>query len=135
MPAGSPRRQNSAPECTLRRSVARSIYGECGGYMVLGESLVDADGVDHPMLGLLSLKTSFLQRRLHLGYRRLTPFGDLPWDAPLTAHEFHFARVVSEGDGDPLFEAEAVDGTPLGPIGLRRERVMGSFAHVIDVQA
>lgn len=108
------------------------IYGECGGYMVLGESLTDADGVDHPMLGLLSLKTSFLHRQLHLGYRLLTPIGTLPWDAPLAAHEFHFARVVSEGDGDPLFEAEGADGTSLGPIGLRRGRTMGSFAHVID---
>ncbi len=108
------------------------IYGECGGYMVLGESLTDADGADHPMLGLLPLQTSFKHRLLQLGYRKLTPLGDLPWDAPLTAHEFHFARIVSEGDADRLFEAESADGTPLGPAGLRRGRVMGSFAHVID---
>ncbi len=108
------------------------VYGECGGYMALGESLVDAEGRDHPMLGLLSLVTSFRHRMLHLGYRRLTPLGDLPWDAPLMAHEFHFARIVSEGDGDPLFEAETADGVALGPMGLRRGRVMGSFAHVID---
>jgi cobyrinic acid a,c-diamide synthase len=110
------------------------VYGECGGYMVLGESLIDAEGVDHPMLGLLPLVTSFKHRMLHLGYRLLRPIGELPWDVPLTAHEFHFARVVSEGDGDPLFEAEGADGTVLGPMGLRRERVMGSFAHVIDAR-
>jgi cobyrinic acid a,c-diamide synthase len=108
------------------------IYGECGGYMVLGESLVDAEGTDNPMLGLLPLVTSFRHRLLHLGYRLLRPFNDLPWSVPLTAHEFHFARIVSEGDGDRVFEAESADGTPLGPIGLRRGRVMGSFAHVID---
>jgi cobyrinic acid a,c-diamide synthase len=111
------------------------IYGECGGYMVLGESLVDADGADHPMLGLLPVATSFKHRMLHLGYRVLRPFGDLPWKVPLSAHEFHYARVVSEGDGDPLFEAEGADGAALGPMGLRRGRVMGSFAHVIDRQA
>lgn len=118
----------------MHTSVERGalIYGECGGYMVLGDSLGDADGAEHPMLGLLRLTTSFRRRMLHLGYRRLRPLGDLPWKTPLTAHEFHFARIVSEGDGDPLFEAESVDGEPLGPIGLRRGRVMGSFAHVID---
>ena len=86
------------------------------------------------MLGLLPLTTSFKHRMLHLGYRLLTPLGDLPWSAPLTAHEFHFARVVSEGDADRLFEAEDASGTPLGPIGLRRGRIMGSFAHVIDAR-
>ncbi len=110
------------------------IYGECGGYMVLGESLTDADGLDHPMLGLLPLSTSFKHRMLHLGYRALEPLSDLPWDVPLTAHEFHFARVVSEGDGDRLFEAESAAGEALGPAGLRRGRVMGSFMHVIDTR-
>jgi cobyrinic acid a,c-diamide synthase len=108
------------------------IYGECGGYMVLGESLVDAEGAEHPMLGLLSLVTSFRHRMLHLGYRLLRPLDGLPWTVPLTAHEFHFARIVSEGDGDRVFEVEGADGAPLGPIGLRRGRVIGSFAHVIE---
>ena len=51
---------------------------------------------------------------------------------PLTAHEFHFASIVEEGEGDPLFEAMDASGQALGPIGRRRGRVMGSFAHVID---
>ena len=29
------------------------IYGECGGFMVLGKTLTDKDGVTHPMAGLL----------------------------------------------------------------------------------
>ncbi|CAN0606380.1 unnamed protein product, partial [Ectocarpus sp. 12 AP-2014] len=39
----------------VRSAAARGalIYGECGGYMVLGEGLVDADGTRHPMIGLL----------------------------------------------------------------------------------
>ena len=49
------------------------IYGECGGYMVLGEGLVDADGERHEMLGLLPVVTSYQRRERHLGYRRLTP--------------------------------------------------------------
>ena len=108
------------------------IYGECGGYMVLGESLIDAEGRRHRMLGLLPVSTSFEKRKLHLGYRRLKPLGDLPWSTPLTAHEFHFARILHEGDGEALFEATDASGQMLGPIGLRRGRVMGSFAHVID---
>ena len=108
------------------------IYGECGGYMVLGDSLVDAEGTPHRMLGLLPLSTSFAERRLHLGYRRLRPLGDVPWARPVNAHEFHFASILAEGSGERLFEAETADAAPLGPVGLRHGRVMGSFAHVID---
>jgi cobyrinic acid a,c-diamide synthase len=111
------------------------VYGECGGYMVLGEHLEDADGTRHRMLGLLPLATSFAARRLHLGYRRLAPLGGLPWSGALAAHEFHYATILAEDDGDPLFDAATADGAPLGPIGRRHGRVMGSFAHVIDRMA
>ncbi len=43
-----------------------AIYGECGGYMVLGHGLIDGDGARHEMAGLLPLETSFAARRLHL---------------------------------------------------------------------
>ncbi len=117
----------------LERAAARGalIYGECGGYMVLGEGLVDADGVSHKMLGLLGLETSFAERRRHLGYRRLAPLGGLPWRGVLRGHEFHYATTLRE-EGEPLFLAHDAEGADLGACGLRRGRVMGSFAHVID---
>lgn len=108
------------------------IYGECGGYMVLGDGLVDADGARHEMLGFLPLETSFAQRRLHLGYRTLTCGDQAPWSGRLAAHEFHYASIVNEGSADRLFEAADSMGETVGAIGLRRERTMGSFAHVID---
>ncbi len=108
------------------------VYGECGGYMMLGEGLIDAEGHRHAMLGLLGLETSFAQRKLHLGYRNLTPIGGSPFGAqPLSGHEFHYA-TTSRAAGDPLFEARDAEGGALGAAGLRRGRVCGSFAHVID---
>ena len=57
----------------LRRFAAtRPVHGECGGYMVLGQTLVDAGGDTHPMAGLLGVATSFAKRRMHLGYRDVT---------------------------------------------------------------
>ncbi|WP_421695225.1 cobyrinate a,c-diamide synthase [Aestuariivirga sp.] len=107
------------------------IYGECGGYMVLGESLTDAEGITHPMAGLLPVVTSFASRKLHLGYRRLTPLSPAPWIAPLNAHEFHYSTLVSQSAAEPLFDAADATGERLAPMGLRRGRVMGSYAHVI----
>ncbi len=111
------------------------IYGECGGYMVLGESLTDAEGQAHAMAGLLPLSTSFARRKLHLGYRRLEPLTDAPWSAALNAHEFHYSTLVSEGAADRLFAARDASGTELPPMGLRRGKVMGSYAHVIAESA
>jgi cobyrinic acid a,c-diamide synthase len=107
-----------------------NIYGECGGYMVLGDALTDADGNTHNMAGLLSLETSFADRKLHLGYRDLTPNGGV-FHGPLKAHEFHYATTL-RAEGQPLFTAHDAEGTLLPPMGLIRDRVSGSFAHVID---
>jgi cobyrinic acid a,c-diamide synthase len=112
-----------------------AIYGECGGYMVLGESLIDADGTGHAMAALLPIKTSFASRRLHLGYRVATLDSDGPLGSRgqvFRGHEFHYATIVTEGEGAPLFRLEDPDGAAIGSAGRVRGRVMGSFTHLID---
>jgi cobyrinic acid a,c-diamide synthase len=113
----------------LRNSKAL-IYGECGGYMVLGDALIDAQGQSHVMTGLLPLTTSFATRKLHLGYRQLTPLGG-PWTKTLRGHEFHYSSIENEGKADRLFNATDATGEDLGNIGLKRGMVMGSYAHII----
>lgn len=106
------------------------IYGECGGYMTLGEGLIDTDGMRHEMAGLLKLETSFAMRRLHLGYRRIAALGG-PLTGTYTAHEFHYSTEIS-AKGAPLFEAVDASGDALGSYGLREGHVCGSYLHVID---
>jgi cobyrinic acid a,c-diamide synthase len=106
------------------------IYGECGGYMVLGEALVDAEGRTHGMAGLLPLATSFASPRLHLGYRRVEALGG-PFPGGWAAHEFHYATTL-KAEGEPLFRAWDAEGAELPLMGLRRGHVAGSFAHLID---
>jgi cobyrinic acid a,c-diamide synthase len=120
----------------VRDAAARgvSIFGECGGYMVLGRGLEDETGVRHAMAGLLGLESSFAKRRLHLGYRRatLTAAGALgETGAVFRGHEFHYAAVLAE-DGAPLFAISGADGADLGLCGLTEGRVAGSFVHLID---
>ncbi|WP_312470067.1 MULTISPECIES: cobyrinate a,c-diamide synthase [Brucella] len=119
---------------SMRRAADRGvpIYGECGGYMVLGETLEDSSCVKHPMLGLLPLETSFAKRKMHLGYRKLEPLSGSPWPSPLYAHEFHYASIVREGEAERLFRIRDALGEELGEAGLRVGSVAGSFMHVID---
>ena len=83
------------------------------------------------MAGLLALETSFAQRELHLGYRRLTPLSDI-WPGPhaVTGHEFHYTTAL-RAEGQPLFAAQDAAGRDLGKMGLRAGSVSGSYAHVI----
>ena len=98
--------------------------------MTMGEGLTDADGNRHAMLGLLPLETSFAKRKLHLGYRNLSPQGGL-WDMPLNGHEFHYATTLN-AKGTPLFKATDAETTELPDMGLINGPYSGSFAHVID---
>ena len=102
--------------------------------MVMGRTLVDAEGTGHAMAGLLGLETSFAQRRLHLGYRRasLCRAGILgPAAAGFRGHEFHYATILAE-PGEPLFRAADAGGTDHGTCGLIAGRIAGSFIHLID---
>ena len=107
------------------------IYGECGGFMVLGEHLIDAEGEAHPMAGLLPVSTSFEKRIRHLGYRKLTHDSPLPWSKKLRGHEFHYSTLTASREGAPLFEAVNATGEPQTTMGYVQERIMGSYAHVI----
>jgi cobyrinic acid a,c-diamide synthase len=111
------------------------IYGECGGYMLLGESLTDAEGTPHRMLGFLPVETSFSVRKRSLGYRRLRGAAGSPFAGRYTAHEFHYSTVARQGAGTPLFTAEDALGNDLGPAGLVNGNVCGSYMHLIDLAA
>ncbi|WP_108682356.1 cobyrinate a,c-diamide synthase [Methyloceanibacter sp. wino2] len=112
----------------------RPVHGECGGYMVLGKGLVDADGVRHAMTGLLSHATSFADRKMHLGYREaklLEPSVLGGIGARVRGHEYHYARVIEPGDDAPLAALADGEGTPIGSSGGRRGTVTGTFFHAI----
>ncbi|WP_166141591.1 cobyrinate a,c-diamide synthase [Methylosinus sp. RM1] len=118
----------------LRRFAAtRPIHGECGGYMTLGRTLIDAAGAVHEMAGLLDLTTSFAQRKLHLGYRRARLLGDCALGAAgdaLAGHEFHYATIVSE-KGQPFAMVTDAYSQEERPAGLRAGLVTGSFFHAM----
>jgi len=121
----------------LRSAAARraAVYGECGGYMVLGRTLRDGDGRDHAMAGLLPLETSFAAPQRHLGYRSAALLGDGPLGRAGTVyrgHEFHFASEQQSAAVEPLFARRDAAGAKRGLAGQRDGRVMGSFLHLVD---
>jgi cobyrinic acid a,c-diamide synthase len=123
----------------LRELADRSIpiHGECGGYMVLGRGLEDANGVRHEMTGLLGLETSFAKRKLHLGYRRAKLRATCPLGVEGTevfGHEFHYASTLSTG-GISLVDCSDASGVDVPEQGVRQGATTGTFFHIIDEAA
>lgn len=119
-------------------AASRPVHGECGGYMVLGAVLEDADGVSHPMAGLLDHATSFKRRKLALGYRRASLLHGGVLGAAgsmLRGHEFHYASVTDAGTDLPLCRLWDATGKDLGGAGGVRGLVSGSFLHLICREA
>lgn len=111
----------------------RPVHGECGGYMMLGQGLIDKEGVRHEMAGLLGLETSFAKRKFHLGYRKArlnAPMPGFAAGAVLRGHEFHYTTILDEPDA-PLADVSDAEGATVPETGSRRGHVTGTFFHLI----
>ena len=126
----------SAEKCFVAiRSHAktRPVHGECGGYMVLGKSLIDKNGTAHKMLGLLGLVTSYEKRKFHLGYRKATAICNTKLfikNSSWRGHEFHYSQILSQPD-DALFTVVDASGDEVQETGSVRGHVTGTFFHLI----
>lgn len=124
---------------TFRKGVCthaetRPVHGECGGYMALGEVLIDKSGTPHRMAGLLGLVTSYEKRKFHLGYRRAELEAPLPGFVPgavLRGHEFHYSTILEQPDA-PLAKVYDADGNPVPETGSHKGHVSGTFFHLIS---
>lgn len=114
-------------------AAAKPVHGECGGYMLLGEALIDAQGERHAMAGLLGLVASYEKRKMHLGYRLATLAAPMPGYGPgarLRGHEFHYSTILAQPD-EPLAAVVDAEGAKTPETGSRRGLVTGGFFHLI----
>ncbi|MFZ5964805.1 cobyrinate a,c-diamide synthase [Thalassococcus sp. BH17M4-6] len=119
-----------------KHAETRPVHGECGGYMALGEALIDKDGTRHAMAGLLGLVTSYEKRKFHLGYRRAVLRSALPGHAPgaaLRGHEFHYSTILDQPDA-ALADVADADGNAVTETGSFRGHVTGTFFHLITAE-
>jgi len=129
------------------------IYAECGGFMVLGRSIV-MDGTEHPMANIFPVHTVFHPKPQGLGYVDATAVLDNPFHpvgTPFRGHEFHYSRcvpcaVVAAGhstapdcpDSSPLHscalrltaQSGHVTGMGEGRDGLLHNSTLASYTHI-----
>ncbi len=116
----------------------RPVHGECGGYMAMGEALIDKEGTPHRMAGLLGLVTSYASRKMHLGYRQAALTAPIPGHAAasrLRGHEFHYSTIIDQPDSALATVTDAT-GTTVAETGSYRQqagggRATGTYFHLI----
>lgn len=126
------------PECYLQelkenRSMRASIkkyieqggrtLAECGGMMYLGEQIENEEGEDFDMVGALSVKTSMKQRKLHLGYRRVSWEGE-----ELMGHEFHYSSMTQDLVNS-IGELQNIRGEVVPTKLIKEKGVLASYQH------
>ncbi|MDR3044084.1 MAG: cobyrinate a,c-diamide synthase [Desulfovibrio sp.] len=101
------------------------IYAECGGFMVLGRSIV-MDGIEHPMADIFPVRTVFHPKPQGLGYVDAAAVLENPFHpvgATFRGHEFHYSRCVPcdapSGTSGASGASEASGGAPSVPSALR----------------
>lgn len=110
------------------------VYAECGGFMVLGESIV-IDGVEHPMSGVFPVQTVFHAKPQGLGYVEADVVSENPF-FPLgmrfRGHEFHYSACRPR-EGAAVTHALRLDpGTGMGggADGLVLANTFAAYTHI-----
>jgi cobyrinic acid a,c-diamide synthase len=121
---------NTAMLASLRQAVPNdlAVYAECGGLMLLGRRLRDADGQQHLMAEVVPLDSTLAGQRLTIGYREATAARTsvlLEAGESVRGHEFHWSAL--ERPAPASSAAYAIDGQPEG---YAAGGTLASYLHV-----
>ncbi len=127
---------NTAMTGALRALAASGgrIYAECGGFMYLMRSIVDADGREHPMCGVFDMTAAMAERFRALGYREVVTTAPSPlgpaWTM-LRGHEFHYSHAVSrDSEAEAVYKVMDRVGWLPEAEGFAKGNVLGSYIHL-----
>jgi len=88
---------NQAAKESVRSFVTNggAVYAECGGLMFLTEAIVDLEGVEHQMTGVIPTKTRMQKGLAALGYMEVTGNNCelLPVGETARGHQFRYSNI------------------------------------------
>ena len=106
------------------------VVAECGGLLLLGQTLSDSEGAPHPMAGVLPFHAQ--RGELSLGYRDALASGNgllVRRGEHFVGHEFHRWQLESVAVCDPLWQLEGW-GCPQRREGWTAQNVHASWLHL-----
>ena len=124
---------------TLRRDLRAAhhqgmpIYAECGGLMVLTESITTLEGVRYSLTGIIPGHLA-MQNRLRMGYRQISARQDsilLKHGEQTRGHEFHYSDWVETPEDLPIaYEIRSRRGEAARTEGFAQGNLLASYVHL-----
>lgn len=109
------------------------LFAECGGYMVLGETLTDRDGFTFEMAGIIPAQVQMQKKRAALGYREVSSVQDsflLKKGEVLRGHEFHYSTMSYRDEETIPYAYETKGLRGLKQEGYAAGNIVAGYTHV-----
>lgn len=108
---------NSSSWPSLRQFIEddKPVLAECGGAMLLGENLIDHDGINWPMANAVPYTSRMRHKLAALGYREEA--------SGARGHEFHHSVREANAELPPAFACNR------GDCGVRHNNLRASYVH------
>ena len=101
------------------------ILAECGGMMYLCAAIIDEEGKEHEMCGILKNQATMEGMKLTLGYRHVKTA-----HLTLRGHEFHYSKLVHEPQEEIIAEQTAATGRKERTYMMRYKNVIAGYTHL-----
>jgi len=118
--------RESGLEAAIKKIAAKgaAVFGVCGGYQMLGESVTDAYGVEGggsiAGMGLLPVKTEFTAEKQRTRVNGLV----LPWNAAVEGYEIHMGKTFLQEGAKPFVRLESGELD-----GCIKDNIYGTYLH------
>jgi len=103
----------------------KKVIAECGGMMYLGKKIILEDGQHIPMCNIFNISTSFENKKLHLGYRKIKLK-----NIELKGHEFHYSNLIQHQPSPTEIEVKNARNTVIAMPVLRYKNCWASYMHL-----
>jgi cobyrinic acid a,c-diamide synthase len=113
------------------------LYAECGGFMYLTKKIIDFNGQEYDMVGVIPAKCNMQSKLQTVGYVEATALTDSVLCAAgdvLRGHEFHFSQMTHDDDIQESFPwAFEFKKTRTGAVysgGYAYKNIVASYLHM-----
>ena len=118
---------------SLKKTVESGMptYAECGGLMILAESMKLQSGQSLAMAGVIPGMVEMTKRLQHFGYCKIV----LPEKGEVRGHEFHYSQWSAETNRANLWDVRRHSTGIFRKEGFRTANLHASYVHLYFPQA